>query len=262
MFSGVTEDAYPGVGLFDQKEDILTGTILTETGDYRYLEGKVVGKKAYLSAFDGSHAFSFEIKKDSANHLIGEFRSGKHHREPFEGNFDEAAKLNSAYELVKKVGNSKVGFTLPDHNGNLVSTDGSAYTGKIKIYEIMGTWCPNCKDATNFLKEFQANNNDVKVTALAFERYRDSTKSLPILAKYQSKNQLNYPILLAGYYDKKEASTKIPYIEKVMAYPTLLIVNKNDELVKIYTGFNGPATKEYEPFKNDFTAIINELRSK
>jgi thiol-disulfide isomerase/thioredoxin len=261
-FSEGTENAYPGVGIFEQTGEKITGTFLTETGDYRYLDGKVVGNKAYLSAFDGAHAFLFELKKDSKDHIIGEFRSGSLHREPLSGKLNPQAKLKSGYDLVKKVGNPKVVFNLPNHENKMINTAGSEYAGKVKVYEIMGTWCPNCKDATNFLKEFQATNKDVAITALAFERYRDSTKSTAVLAKYVKQNQLNYPILLTGYYDKKEASTKIPSIEKIMAYPTLLIVDKNDQLQKVYTGFNGPATKEYETFKSEFSKIINELKNK
>ena len=35
---------------------------MTETGDYRYLDGVVSGSKMYLSAFDGAHAFLFNKK--------------------------------------------------------------------------------------------------------------------------------------------------------------------------------------------------------
>jgi thiol-disulfide isomerase/thioredoxin len=126
----------------------------------------------------------------------------------------------------------------------------------------MGTWCPNCKDATTFLKEISTKYNDVQITALAFERYRDSTKSLKVLANYAKEAALPYPIVLAGYYDKKEASKVIPQIEKIMAYPTLLLVGKDDKIYKVYTGFYGPATKEHQSFKSSFLNELNELRKK
>ena len=59
---GSPKDNWPAVGLFKQNGDKLTGTFLTETGDYRYLEGNVFGDQLYLSCFDGSHAFVFTAK--------------------------------------------------------------------------------------------------------------------------------------------------------------------------------------------------------
>ncbi len=47
------------VGEFKQNGSELTGTFLTTTGDYRYLQGSVSGNKLYLSTFDGGHAFIF-----------------------------------------------------------------------------------------------------------------------------------------------------------------------------------------------------------
>jgi thiol-disulfide isomerase/thioredoxin len=257
-FSQGTPDAYPGIAVLDQKDSKLTGTFLTETGDYRYLEGKVVDNKAYLSCFDGAHAFLFEMKMLNGQ-LIGEFRSGTHHREPFEGVKNDNAKLKDGFDLVKKVSDAPLHFKLPDANGILFDTDNAEYKGKVKIYDVMGTWCPNCMDATAFLKEVHTKYPDVKITALSFERYKDASKAQSLLKKYVEKTDIPYPILLAGYYDKKEANLVIPQIEKIMAYPTLLLVDENDKLQKIYTGFYGPATQEHEAFKSSFLKTLDAL---
>jgi thiol-disulfide isomerase/thioredoxin len=257
-FSGGTKEAYPGVAVLEQVDDKLTGTFLTEAGDYRYLEGKVVKNKAYLSCFDGAHAFLFEMKLQDKT-LIGEFRSGIHHREPFEGMLDDKAVLKDGFDLIKKVNDAPVHFILPDAEGKSFDTNNEAYKGKVKIYDIMGTWCPNCMDATNFLKEIHAKYPEVKITALAFERYKDKNKSMVLLKKYAEMTSLPYPILLAGYYDKKEVNLVVPQIEKIMAYPTLLLVDKNDRLQKIYTGFYGPATAEHQSFKSSFLNTLDAL---
>ena len=86
------EDRYIAKGIFEQKGDIVTGTIRTTTGDYRYLEGAMDGNVMKLSTFDGAHAFLFEGQvKDSL--LYGFFYSGNHWKEPF------SAIKNEAYEL-------------------------------------------------------------------------------------------------------------------------------------------------------------------
>jgi thiol-disulfide isomerase/thioredoxin len=256
---GDSTKEYPGVGVFTQVGKKLTGTFLTETGDYRYLEGHVQNNKAMLSAFDGAHAFLFELKKTDANTIIGEFRSGTSHREPFEAIRDNNAKLSDAYSLVKIADSKPISLKLMNNKGKIIDTNAPEHNDKIKIYEVMGTWCPNCGDATDFLKDFQKNNTNVVVTALAFERYKDSTRAIQIIDKYATKKQLNYEILLGGYYDKKGVAAVIPQMEKLKAYPTILIADRNNVVRKIYTGFYGPATKEYATFKENFNKVIHEL---
>lgn len=258
IFSPGTEDEYPGVGEFRQDGNVLTGTFLSETGDYRYLAGNVSGNKAYLSCFDGAHAYLFELKKQD-DRLLGEFRSGIHHREAFEGTKDEKASLTSGFELVKIISDKPFHFRLPDTKGDTLDTQSEAMKGRVKVYEIMGSWCPNCMDATDFLQSYKASHPNVEIAGLAFERYKDPVRSMNVLKDYAAFKKINYPIVLAGYYDKKTAGSLIPQIDGIKAYPTLLLVDSNDRIVKVYSGFYGPATKEHEAFIKELTSAIDEL---
>ena len=47
------------VGVFKQEGTVLTGSFLTPSGDYRYLEGVVDGDSLKLSGFDGGYAYTF-----------------------------------------------------------------------------------------------------------------------------------------------------------------------------------------------------------
>jgi hypothetical protein len=54
------KDTVPAIGIFEQEGTYVTGTFLTPTGDYRYLEGNVGdGGKLNLSTFDGNHTYLF-----------------------------------------------------------------------------------------------------------------------------------------------------------------------------------------------------------
>jgi len=52
----------PAIALFKQQPSgAVTGTVMTTTGDYRFLEGDFNGSQLQLSVFDGAHAFLFTL---------------------------------------------------------------------------------------------------------------------------------------------------------------------------------------------------------
>ena len=258
------EDAYPAIGVFKQEGDHLTGTFKTETGDYRFLEGKVSGKKMYLSVFDGAHAFLFEAKETAEDQLTGIFYSGKH----YESNWiakkikDGNTNLTSPYNLSQATTEKAINFSFKNSDGEIISLSDSKFEGKPKLINIMGTWCPNCRDEANFLKENyqKIQNEGIEVISLAFERYRDEKKSLAAIKRYEDTMEIPWTMLYAGNYNKSEASQTLDFIDKVISYPTLLFVDKNNEITKIHTGFNGPATSEFLDFKKEFFEIINTIQ--
>jgi len=248
---------------FVQIGNKLTGTFKTETGDYRFLEGDILDNKFYLSVFDGSHAFLFEGKILDDGHLLGSFLSGTHHKSIWEAVRDDDFELTNPYQLTKLQGaEDMINFSFPNSNKELVSLNSDTYDDKIKIVKIMGTWCPNCMDATNFLLEYLDKNDtdDIEVIAIAFERYRDEAKSYAALKRYKEKKKIPFEVLYGGYFDKAESTQKLPFLDKIISYPTLLFIDKQNRLRKIHTGFSGPATDKYQTFKDEFDNTIAELR--
>lgn len=61
------------VGEFEAKGNLLTGTFLNATGDYRYLEGVVSNDSLWLSSFDGEHAFLFKAGIENDCTISGGF---------------------------------------------------------------------------------------------------------------------------------------------------------------------------------------------
>ena len=257
-----TEDEYKAVGIFNQKDDVITGTFLTETGDYRFLEGKIVGSKMYLSAFDGAHAFLFNAKMMDDGTLSGTFRSGSQYTTNWEGTRNDTIALTDSYNLTKSVSEQPLSFAFKNTDGNMVGINDEKFKNKIKIIQIMGTWCPNCMDETVFLKEFLEKNpaDDVVLLSIGFERYKDENKSLMALKRFKDKLDLEHEVLYGGYYDKKVASQAMPQLNRIMSYPTLIITDKNNQIVKIHTGFSGPATPGYDKFKTEFNEILFEIK--
>ncbi len=256
-------DPYMAIGEFKQDGNDLSGTFITETGDYRFLEGTVQDKKMYLSCFDGSHAFLFEAKLNEDNtQLIGRFKSGKHYTATWEAVKDESFTLKDANTLTYlKEGYDKLAFSFEDTDGNMVSLDDAKYADRPKIVQIFGTWCPNCRDETEFLMEYLEKNPNpgFDIIALGFERYKDAERSKKALKTYQKKFNLPYPLLFAGHYNKKEAVKSLPMLNAIISYPTMIFLDKENKVKKIHTGFSGPATSQYAAFKKEFESNIQNL---
>ncbi len=264
LFGIETAETEKAIAEFQQKDNQLTGTFRTETGDYRYLEGTVQGRKFWLSCFDGAHAFLFSgsIRGDS---LQGEFRSGTHSRTLWTAWRDPNFRLGNPDSLTTlKPNAAKIAFSLKNPQGADLTFPGPQFDGKIKIFTITGTWCPNCRDEQHFLTEYLKNHpaaaQDLAIVGFSFERGKDPAKINAHLTEYKKEMGIPFELVYAGAASTAEAERVFPNLNKVMAFPTMIILDKNNQVRRIHTGFDGPATSKYGAFKSDFEALMQELR--
>jgi thiol-disulfide isomerase/thioredoxin len=256
-------DSTVSVGLFQQKGSKLTGTFLTTTGDYRYLEGNVVGDSLLLSTFDGTHLYLFKARRKPDNTLEGGYWSGESGYESWTAHFDPKAKLPDALSLTYlKPGYKTIAFTFPDRSGKPVSLTDARFKNKVVVVQILGSWCPNCMDETNFLSPWYKKNKNrgVEIVGLAYEKSADLVESAPKLTRMIDRFKIDYPVVLAGTNVKSEASKTLPMINQVVGFPTTIIIDKKGLVRQIHTGFSGPGTgKYYDEFVEDFNRLIDKL---
>ena len=254
---------YPAVGEFKQSGSDLKGTFLTPTGDYRYLEGQVKGRTIYLSTFDGGHAYLFKATLDKNNKLEGGYWSGPKYYESWTAVKDENAKLPDPDKLTfLKKGYSKFDFSFPDLKGKIVSLSDKKYKGKVVIVTLEGSWCPNCHDESRFLSPLYEKYHDrgLEIISLMFENYDDTARAINQIKKFRDKFNIKYNLLLAGTNDKDLASKKLPMLNKVMAFPTTIFIDRKGRVRKINTGFSGPGTGEhYIHLTDEFTSFTEKL---
>lgn len=256
-------DTTKAVGLFQQNGTKVTGTFMTPTGDYRFLEGVATGNQLQLSTFDGNHLYLFRGSMIEKGTIAGEFFSGKSWHEQWVAVKDDNAALPDAESLTYlKEGYDKISFTFPDVNGKPVSLDDVRFDNKVVILQLLGTWCPNCMDETRFLASWYDDNKDrgVEVIALAYERKDDFDYASERVRKMSEKMNVHYEVLIAGTNDKAKAAGTLPMLNAVVAFPTTIFIGKDGQVKKIHTGFNGPGTgKYYEQFKEQFNQTVNAL---
>lgn len=256
-------DTAKAVALFTQSGSKVTGTFMTPTGDYRFLEGSVTANRLQLSTFDGNHLYLFHGFMQADGSIAGEFFSGKSWHEQWIAVKDENATLPDPESLTYlKEGYDRISFTFPDVNGKPVSLDDERFDDKVVILQLLGTWCPNCMDETRFLSPWYDENKDrgVEIIGLAYERKDDFAYARERVNKMAEKMDVHYELLIAGTNDKEKAAATLPMLNAVVAFPTTVFIGKDGRVRKIHTGFNGPGTgKYYEQFKEQFNQTVNSL---
>ena len=262
-FEGDEPPMNKAVGEFSQIGNHITGTFLTPTGDYRYLEGYADGNRFYLSCFDGSHLFYFDAEINPDDVLEGNYYSGKHWHDTWKAfrNADASLPHPDSLTFLKK-GYDKLSFTFPDMDSNLVSLSDKKFEGKVVVVQIMGTWCPNCLDETEFLAPFykKYKSKGVEIIALDYERIPVFATARNNLRRLKERYDIQYTLLFAGTTDKEKREKTLPMLNTIVSFPTTIIIDKQGRVRNIHTGFSGPATGVYfEKWKEDFIRMIDNL---
>lgn len=262
VFGASAEDKYKAIGMFKEKNGVQYGTFATETGDYRHLEGVRTEDSLFLSTFDGSHAFLFEAKV-MGDSMDGVFWSGSHFKTPWRAFKNPQTKLQNADSLTfLKEGYDSFSFRFPDQNGDTVSLADDRFKNKAVIVQIMGSWCPNCLDETNYYKTLydQYNSLGLEIVALAFERTKTEEKAYKNLQRLVKRTGVKYTVLLGGATRETKAAEVLPMLNHVMSYPTSIFLDKNHKIKRIHTGFYGPSTGEYYTrFVSETEKLVEEM---
>jgi len=261
-FSPGSDNEYAALGIFEQNGNRALGTFLTETGDYRYLEGNISGDSLLLSCFDGSHVFLFKAKVNGDT-ITGVFWSGTHWNENWVGTKDASFQLPDPTSLTfLKPGYSKLDFSFKNVDGKMVSLNEARYQNKVVVVQIMGSWCPNCMDETAYLVSLHNNfhQQGLEVISLAFEKSDNEQINIHSLNRLKEHFSIPYEILLAGKASKKEAAEKLPMLNHVLSFPTSIFIDKKGIVRQIHTGFSGPGTGEYyQEFVEETDRFVTQL---
>lgn len=261
-FSPETTDQESAIGLFKQEVNKVTGTFLTETGDYRFLEGTVEGSSFFVSCFDGSHAFL--ITGSLENGVIkGTFYSGKHYQTSWTATQNELFKLQNADSLTYlKESDALVRFKLKDLTGAEFSFPNTATLNKVVIIQIMGTWCPNCMDETKYYKELYAKYHDqgLEIISIGYEAAETFEEQVAKIQHLQQRHNLEFTFLVGGIANKGKASEDFAMLNEVISFPTTIFIGRDGIVKRIHTGFNGPGTGSYyTEYVTKTNALIESL---
>ena len=264
--NGTTRKA---VAEFEQEGNKLTGTFLTPSADYRYLEGIVTGDSLKVSSFDGDNARLFEARIDNTSTISGGvFYNGYSAQESWIAQKNDTASLPETIDPPSlREGFSKLKFTFKDLNGVPVSINDVKYKDKVVIVQLMGSWCANCLDETKFLSDYYKNNHarGVEIIALAYELTTDRERSKKSIEKFQKLFDVQYPMLITGVAagDEQKTEKTLPQLTAIKSFPTTIFIDKKGKVREIQTRFYGPGSGEYyTTYKNKFYKTVDDLLNK
>lgn len=254
-----SEDRF-GLGLFQQIGSRVKGSILTETGDYRYLDGHISENTISLYGFDGVFAFVFEFLINN-DELKGVMFSGNSSKKDLSGIKDDTYKLSDPHSLTTSLSKAPLKIkkkTIEGEDFNLAD-----YGDKVKVIQIFGSWCPNCIDETNFFLKWRIENpvlaQKVEFVAFSFEKAATEKIAINNLKKFKAKMNMDYPMILSDFNNTVKPEDIFP-IDKTLAFPTTIFLDKMNRIVKIHTGFSGQATGAvFENYTDEFQSLILSL---
>jgi peroxiredoxin len=263
QFTGDGGGISQGLALLQQQHGQVTGTVMTPTGDHRFLEGQVRGDEVLLSTFAGGLAYLYKLRVNANGELAGEYWQGLKSHAKVLAKRNEDAELPDANSVTAMKNSAEAfNFTFPDIDGQLVSLSDERFRGKVVLITLGGSWCPNCHDEAMFLAPFyiEARERGFEAIALMFERHGDFAKASQAVRRYRNDLAIEFPTLIAGVSDTDEASKALPTLTGIYGFPTTIFVDRRGQVRRIHTGFSGPATgRYYDDYVQEFRRFTNQL---
>ncbi len=246
-----------------QQGNRVTGVLLTVVGDSRELEGNLIGDELFLSGFTGPAPVYLRGRLDGQGGIEGTLAFGGFITLKFSGQLDDDARLPDPYTLTTVSEREQpLELEFPDLSGLPLALSDPRFHDKVVVIQVLGTWCPNCVDESRFLAPWHRQNQarGVEVVGIAFEAEDTLELARPALELFRDSVGVDYPILYGGSLDKTEASAKLPRLNKVLAYPTTIFLDRQGRVREIHTGFSSQDTgPHYEEFVYRFNRTIDQL---
>lgn len=252
----------PALLQLDKKDGVLIGTIATSTGDSRFLSGKQLENAQYLlQGFDGRFIYRVEFSTEGDS-VFGHVWAGMTGYYSFSGVADDHATLEDPEEMSKlREDYTHIEWHLPDLNGDTVHFDSRTIT-KPTILAIQGSWCPNCMDEGRVLDQYYREfEGAIDVYGLSYEYSGTLERATAAVQKMERDLSTSFPMVIATYDSKQDRNTVLP-LEQIRSYPTSIMLDHHGNVVKIYTGFYGPSTKEYGAYVKETREELETLVAK
>ena len=248
------EDFGVGRAVFKQAPDgRLDGTMIPpEVGDLRHLTGRVIGKTAKLSAFDGIHGFLVEMTStDGGKTVQGRWLIAGIGNFPFKATREAAP--NTHLRVSARMAPGKKRVTIPELRD-------PRFKGKPVIVDYFGSWCPVCIDMTPELvrlhRKYAAEG--LEVLSIALEPEGDEAETQRRLDEFRKTFDIPWPFVIR-FGDDFHASLPKELVDAT-GFPVTLFLRRDHTVAAVHTGFiSAAATEEHAAVKALFDRLTAEI---
>ncbi len=260
------QHSYVGKLIVWEKNNQLSGAVLRPDGDSRALSGSLHNGHLVLSHFAGDAPTLLAGELDSKGRLALVATSGHGRRQlralrPEQARSEALPAPPNPYHTVRvKRGDAPFGFAFPALDGSVFSSSDPRLADKVVLVSIGGSWCPNCNDEAELLRElYQRHHGEgLEVISLSFEIGEDAAFDRQRVSAFVARHQLPFPVLLAGTIG--DLAKTLPQLIGLRDVPTTVLVGRDGHIAAIYEGFPSRATGiEHTLFLQETEQLLDRL---
>lgn len=260
------QHSYVGKLIVWEKSNQLSGAVLRPDGDSRTLTGSLRNGHLALSHFAGDAPTLLAGELDSAGRLALVAASGHGRRQlralsPEQARAEALPAPPNPYHTVRvKRNDDAFAFAFPAPDGTMFSSRDPRLVDKVVLISISGSWCPNCNDEAELLRElYQRHHSEgLEAISLSFEVGEDAAFDRQRVSAFVARHQLPYPVLLAGSIG--ELAKTLPQLIGLRDVPTTVFVGRDGHVAAIYEGFPSRATGiEHTLFRQETEQLLDHL---
>lgn len=218
-----------------QEGTVVSGDIILDTGDLRYLGGNARGKTMVMGTLDGSHFVTMHADLAAPDHMTGEIFLNRERTR-----FTATRARSLPYTEVQPP------LVDVDLNGwNLPALDQERYRGKPVILEFFGTWCSSCNDAVPLFKELyeRYRPQGLEILGVSVEMSEDMGYVVPLVERYRKRHDIRWETIAVTDYTHFQDELMRPFPDS-FALPLTIFFRRDGSAEAVRAGFIGPASPE------------------
>ena len=154
--------------------------------------------------------------------------------------------------------NDRLQFSLPDLQGNVISSSDLRFRNKIVIVDVWGTWCGPCIAALPHLESLYQKYRQagIEIVGIAYENSDNPSRRRAMIRAMQEEYGITYTLLDGG--EKEDGIQRtLPAIQGFEAYPTTIFIDKSGVVRNVHVGF---IAGQEVPFELMIRALLFERR--
>lgn len=131
-------------------------------------------------------------------------------------------------------------FEAVDLEGRTVSHMDPAFTGKVLVLDIWGSWCPPCRAEIPHLNSLYDTYREqgLEIVGIAFEHAPDRAGAVEGLRRFIREYRMEYPVLYGGMPEAGDLRRAFPDLGDFGGFPTTLVIDREGLVREVTVGFS------------------------